>query len=214
MSRIVPSPADGSCVQNCFCVAAFVWRLTGRCSNIPADHMGCMLALQHFLPALILASRSHKGELPSGGGTQQEVRALRSRPLSQREQYMYRLLDAAAAMRFSSGCHARWSSLAWKSCPVMSASGAPLAGVLLAARFADPLDSPNLLDTCRVHPPSMLTVNQAAVLAVGQASADLLHTCQCKCSCRVVRVHSLRRQQTTPGQCHGRHGSHGTEFVA
>ena len=98
---------------------------------------------------------------------------------SQREQYMYRLLDAAAAMRFSSGCHARWSSLAWKSCPVTSASGAaPLAGVLLAARFADPLDSPNLLDTCNVQPLSILTVIQVAVLTAGQARAALLHTCQ------------------------------------
>lgn len=74
---------------------------------------------------------------------------------------MYRLLEAAAAMRLTSGCHARCSSFVLKSMDVPSVGAPPGtaaasgAGAGLdppfcsAARFALlPLDSPNLPCDC------------------------------------------------------------------
>ena len=69
-----------------------------------------------------------------------------------RAAYMYRLLEAAAAMRLLSGCHAMCSSLALKSWFCCSAKLlCPSAPVLpLATGFFTllPRDSPNLFGVC------------------------------------------------------------------
>jgi hypothetical protein len=67
---------------------------------------------------------------------------------------MYRLLEAAAAMRLTSGCQARWISLELKSCCRASVGPAAGSGEGLALPFRAvlfvllPLESPNLPVDC------------------------------------------------------------------
>ena len=101
---------------------------------------------------------------------------------------MYRLFEAAAAMRLTSGCHARCSSFVLKSREVPSAgatgaaaaaSGPPpglaAAPFCSAARFAllPPLDSPNLPCDCTQIAREDIRINLLPLTAKGSPSWQL-----------------------------------------